>query len=408
MKVLRIIARLNVGGPARHVVWLTRALSDEEFQSALIAGTVPPGEEDMGYFAAEHGVEPYFIPEMSRELSPKDVISLIKVYRRMRAERPDVIHTHTAKAGTVGRTAAFFYKWLTPGTLIGRPRPVRVVHTFHGHVFHSYYGGLKTKLFLAIEKALARFATDRVVVITPQQFDEINGKFRVGRGDRFSVIPLGIDLAALQPAPGDRERVRREMVASDDEVAVGFVGRLTEIKNIPLFLRSAAGALKASGGEQKLRFVIVGDGHLRASLEQEASALKIADRVCFLGNRQDIGAVYAGLDIVALTSLNEGTPLSLIEAMAAGKPVISTGVGGVVDLLGTVADQRDDFAVCERGVRVDAHDAEKYSRGLNYLAQNGQLRLELALRGHKFVENVYGKERLINDIKTLYRQLVAG
>ena len=409
MKVLRIIARLNVGGPARHVVWLTRALSDDEFQSALIAGTVPSGEEDMGYFATEHGVEPYFIPEMSRELSPKDVVSLFKVYRRMLAERPDVIHTHTAKAGTVGRTAAFFYKWLTPGTLIGRPRPVRVVHTFHGHVFHSYYGGLKTKVFLAIEKALARFATDRVVVITRQQFDEINGTFGVGRGDRFSVIPLGIDLAALLPGPGDRERLRAEMGASEDETVIGFVGRLTEIKNIPLYLQAAAKTLYALGGSgQKLRFVVVGDGHLRAPLEQEASALGIAERVCFLGNRQDIGAVYAGLDIVALTSLNEGTPLSLIEAMAAGKPVISTGVGGVVDLLGPVAEQQDGFAVCERGIRVDARDPEKYSGGLIYLVQNGQLRLELALRGQKFVENEYGKERLIKDIKTLYRQLVAG
>ena len=245
-------------------------------------------------------------------------------------------------------------------------------------------------------------------MITRQQFDEINGKFGVGRGDRFSVIPLGIDLAALQAAPGDRERVRAEMGASDAEVVVGFVGRLTEIKNIPLFLQAAAKAIEKSGGGQRLRFVIIGDGHLRATLESEAASLGIAARVCFLGNRQDIGAVYAGLDIVALTSLNEGTPLSLIEAMAAGKPVISTGVGGVVDLLGSVVDEKDGFAVCERGIRVDVHDAEKYGSGLINLAQNEQLRLELALRGQKFVENEYGKERLINDIKALYRQLVAG
>jgi len=409
MKILRIIARLNVGGPARHVVWLTRALSDgDEFSSSLIAGTVPPGEEDMGYFAAENEVEPVFIPEMSRELSPKDVISLIKVYRRMLNERPDIVHTHTAKAGTVGRTAAFFYKWLTPGTLIGRPRRVKVVHTFHGHVFHSYYGGLKTKAFLAIEKALARFATDRIIVITRQQFEEINGKFGVGRGERFRIIPLGIDLAALQPRPGDRERVRAEMGAGRDELVVGLVGRLTEIKDIPLFLRAAAVSLKNAGDTgRKLRFAVVGDGHLRASLESEAASLGIADKVTFLGNRQDIGAVYAGLDAVALTSLNEGTPLSLIEAMAAGKPVISTSVGGVVDLLGDVVEERDGFAVCDRGVRVDARRAENYGRALIYLAESEELRLKLALRGQKFVEAEYGKDRLIGDIKALYRELLA-
>ena len=167
MKIVRIIARLNVGGPARHVVFLTEALQDEEFQSKLIAGSVPDGEEDMSFFAAEHGVEPHYIPEMSRELSPKDIVSVIKIFNQIRRERPDIIHTHTAKAGTLGRVAAFLYRWLTWRTLLGRPRKINVVHTFHGHVFHSYYGRAKTALFLGIEKLLARFATQRIVVISP-------------------------------------------------------------------------------------------------------------------------------------------------------------------------------------------------------------------------------------------------
>src|SRR5438445_13319455 len=132
MKILRIIARLNVGGPARHVVWLTKALNDSEFESTLVAGTVPEGEEDMSYFAAENGVEPIYITELSRELSPGDAVSLLKIYREMRRQRPDIIHTHTAKAGTVGRTAAFLYRWLGWRSLIGRPRGVKVVHTCHG------------------------------------------------------------------------------------------------------------------------------------------------------------------------------------------------------------------------------------------------------------------------------------
>ena len=163
MKILRIIARLNVGGPARHVVWLTKALNNGEFESTLVAGTVPDGEEDMSYFASENGVEPIYIRELSRELSVGDVFSFLKIYREIRRQQPDIVHTHTAKAGTVGRAAAFLYRWLGWRTLIGKPRGVKVVHTFHGHVFHSYYGKVKTRVFLAIERGLARVATDRII-----------------------------------------------------------------------------------------------------------------------------------------------------------------------------------------------------------------------------------------------------
>src|SRR5688572_14953487 len=372
MKILRIIARLNVGGPARHVVWLTDAMRDGEFETTLVAGTVPEGEEDMSYFAARHNVEPLYIKEMSRELSPKDAVSLVKVFRMMLRERPDIVHTHTAKAGTVGRAAAFLYKWLTPGTLIGRPRKVHVVHTFHGHVFHSYYGKSKTRLFILIERALARFATDRIITITRQQFEEINGDVRVGRPDQFEVVPLGIDLSAFQDDGAKRAAFRGELKAADNELLVGFVGRLTEIKNIPLLLEAALDYF-GSAESQNTRIVIVGDGHLRRALEAKADELGIADSVVFTGNREDADVAYAGLDVVALTSLNEGTPLSLIEAMAAGRPVISTAVGGVVDLLGEKREELDGFAVCERGVSVRSGDSAGFANGLIYLAKNERL-----------------------------------
>ena len=404
MKILRIIARLNVGGPARHVVWLTDAMREGEFETTLIAGTVPEGEEDMSYFAARHNVEPMYLKEMSRELSPKDAISLIKVYRTMLRERPDIVHTHTAKAGTVGRAAAFLYKWLTPGTLIGRPRRVRVVHTFHGHVFHSYYGKAKTRFFIQIERALARFATDRIVTITQQQFDEINKQVGIGRADQFEVVPLGIDLSSFEDDGTKREAFRRELGARDDELLIGFVGRLTEIKNIPLLLEAAKTYLDSSG--TGTRFVITGEGHLRRSLEEKAAELAISDAVAFVGNREDPDVVYAGLDIVALTSLNEGTPLSLIEAMAAGRPVISTAVGGVVDLLGERREEHDGFAVCERGIAVASGDAAGFARGLIYLAKNERLRFSLAENGRDFVHKIYSKERLIEDIRSLYRRLI--
>ncbi len=397
---------MNVGGPARHVVWLSRAFDRDGSESLLVAGRVPPGEEDMAYVAEASGVKPVFIEEMSRELSPKDVVSLIKVFRLLLREKPDIVHTHTAKAGTVGRAAAFMYRWLTPSTLIGRPRPLGVVHTFHGHVFHSYYGKLKTSLFILIEKLLARFATDRIVVISDQQFDEIHRQFGIGRREQFSVIPLGIDLDTFATGRGGDE-LRTELGVTGRGLLIGFVGRLTEIKNIPLILRAAGAYEKVADPLlPPLHFAIVGDGHLRPELEAEAAALGTRN-IAFLGNRERIEEVYAAADAIALSSLNEGTPLSLIEAMAANRPVISTTVGGVVDLLGPVIEEHEGFSVCERGVGVASRDAEGFVKGLIYLVKNERLRKELANNGHVFVRENYGKDRLIRDVQELYRYILA-
>ncbi|HLM00626.1 MAG TPA: glycosyltransferase [Pyrinomonadaceae bacterium] len=414
MKIVRIIARLNVGGPARHVVWLTKALQGgAEFESVLMTGTVPEGEEDMSYFAAEHEVEPVFIPEMSRELSVKDVVSLWKVYRFLRKEKPDIVHTHTAKAGTIGRVAGFFYRWLTLRTLTGQPRKVRFVHTYHGHVFHSYYGKRKTRFFLFIEKALARLVTDKIITISRQQFEEIHREFGVGKEKQFAVVPLGIDLSPFADWQAKRNVLRAEIGARDEEILVGLVGRLTEIKNHSLFLQVARAYKESfnqeSGGEgfPPLKFVIIGDGHLREKLEKEAEKYNINDIVTFLGNRSDADVFYPALDVVALTSLNEGTPLSLIEAMANARPCISTAVGGVIDLLGAeTAAETPDFTVCERGVRTASGDAEGFLNGLIYLAKDEKLREELGARGLAFVSASYDKQRLISDIKEVYYTLI--
>lgn len=407
-KIVRLIARLNVGGPARHVVWLTEALNNERFDSVLIAGVPPEGEDDMSYFADAHGVEPLFIREMSRELSTRDAVSLWKVYRAFRREQPDLVHTHTAKAGTIGRAAGFLYRWLTWKTLIGKPRRVKFVHTYHGHVFHSYYGRAKTQFFLFVEKTLARLATDKIIVISRQQHDEIHGEFGVGSGAQFKIVPLGIDLSHFENADSKRSLFRDEIGARPDEILVGLVGRLTEIKNHSFFLRVAALYKKNKTDESpSLRFVVVGGGHLREELEAEAKNLGVADVVQFVGNRDDTDVFYAGLDIVALTSHNEGTPLSLIEAMANGRACISTAVGGVVDLLGAPIEETGGFTVCERGVRVAPNDAEAFYGGLDYLAKNEMSRRELSARGRDFVFSNYSKERLIAEIEELYRDLLA-
>jgi glycosyltransferase involved in cell wall biosynthesis len=399
MKIVRIIARLNVGGPARHVVWLTKALQTQEFQSVLLTGTVPEGEEDMSYFAVENNVAPIYIPEMSRELSAKDVVSLWKVFRQIWHEKPDIIHTHTAKAGTIGRVAGFFYRWLAW-------KNVKMIHTYHGHVFHSYYGKRKTGIFLFIEKTLAKL-TDKIIAISSQQKFEINEKFGVGKPSQFQVIQLGIDLVPFEAVDSKHNILREEIGAKSDEILVGFVGRLTEIKNIPLLLKTAKiYKERRQTDSSKLKFVIIGDGNMRESLEREAAELDIKDVVTFLGNRNDSDIFYSGLDIVALTSLNEGTPLSLIEAMANGKPVISTAVGGVVDLIGEIVEDREDFKVCTRGIRTNSDDSEGFFNGLNYLVQTENLRKTLGAKGKEFVQNHYSKERLIKDISDLYRNLI--
>jgi glycosyltransferase involved in cell wall biosynthesis len=397
MKIFRLIARLNVGGPARHVVWLTKFLQNEEFQSILATGTVPEGEEDMSYFATQNGVEPLFIPEMSRELSPKDIISLWKVFKQIWREKPQIIHTHTAKAGTIGRIAGLLYRLTF--------HRVKIVHTFHGHVFHSYYGKRKTQVFLLIEKTLARFATDKIVVISQQQFSEIHEQFGVGKREQFEIIPLGIDLSAFENTDEKKNILRNEIGAKDDEILVGLVGRLTEIKNISLFLQIAK-LYKESSSEVKLKFIIIGDGNVRKNLEREAETLDIADVVVFLGNRNDADIFYAGLDIVALTSLNEGTPLSLIEAMANKKSVISTEVGGVVDLLGQVNKEFNSFKVRQRGISVESNNAKGFLDGLLYLANSEKLQVELKSNGRQFILGNYSKERLLNDVTTLYRKII--
>jgi glycosyltransferase involved in cell wall biosynthesis len=421
MKVVRIIGRLNVGGPARHVVWLTDGFRRAGIESVLVAGVVPPGEDDMGYFAIEHGIEPLIIPQMSREISPKDALAIWKLFRLLRRERPDIVHTHTAKAGTVGRIAGLLYRWLTFAALSGRPRRCRFVHTYHGHIFHSYYGSLKTRLFLAIEKALARLATDRIVVISPQQFREIHEEFGVGLARQFTVIPLGLDMSIFAGWQRRRGLLRAELGAIETDMLVGIVGRLTEIKNHALFLQMAARFKESFGAKTKarrVRFVVVGDGHLREKLEAQARALGLDDDVKFLGTRNDPENFYPALDVIALTSLNEGTPLTLIEAMANARPLIATTVGGVLDLLGEkarsesgVGDEEEEaggFRICEHGIGVRPNDAEAFCKGLAHLVADEELRRAMGESGQRFVEQNYSKERLLMDVWNLYQELAEG
>jgi glycosyltransferase involved in cell wall biosynthesis len=391
-------------------VWLTEGLKPLGYETVLVTGVVPAGEDDMTYFAAAAGISPITISQMSREISSKDLVAAWKIYRLMRREKPDIVHTHTAKAGAVGRMAGLMYRWLTPSALLGRPRRCRFVHTFHGHVFHSYYGPGKTKLFLAVERSLARTPTDRIVVVSEQQRHEINEHFHVGRREQFEVIPLGLDLEVFADGEPRRARVRDELGAGDSDVLVGIVGRLTEVKNHEMFLLVAArvkALVATENSDVRIKFVIIGDGRRRSPLETRASGLGLSEDVVFLGTRNDPEYFYPALDIVALTSLNEGTPLTLIEAMANERPVIATAVGGVVDLLGAQVSQQDGYTICERGISVASGDVESFARALLRLVKDRALRARVSAAGKDFVYANYGKDRLIRDISNLYERLLA-
>src|SRR5439155_3330364 len=317
IRVLRVIARLNVGGPALHVSYLSQGLDEIGYETTLVAGRVGDREGSMEFVAEELGLSPLYVPELQREISfaadAMAVATLLGLFRRL---RPDVLHTHTAKAGAVARTAAM---------LAGRNRPKVVVHTFHGHVLRGYFGPAKTAAFLRTERALSR-ASDALVAVSPEVRDDLV-QLGVAPADKIAVIRLGLDLDQRLAAPSDaRSAVRRQLAIPDDAVLVTWLGRMTEIKRVDVLLDAFA-QLRSSG--RNVVLLLAGDGPLRSSLETRAEELGISGSVRFAGFRGDVGSIYSATDVIALTSANEGTPVTVIEAQAAGLPVVSTDVGGV-------------------------------------------------------------------------------
>ena len=355
----------------------------------------------MGDFAASHGVTPVVIPQMSREVALGDAMTIYRLWRLMVTYRPDIVHTHTSKAGAVGRVAGLLYRFATPRTMLGRPRSCRFVHTYHGHIFHSYYGEWKTHMYLAVDRLLAR-VTDRIVVLGPQQLDELRDRFHLADPSKFAVVPLGIDRSMLRSPADARARLRSRLGIDEGERAVGIVARLTAIKNHELFLRVA------QAFPESARFVVFGDGPRRRDVEQRAIEMNLGARVIFAGV-QSADEMYAAVDIVALTSRNEGTPLTLIEAMLSGRPVISTAVGGVVDLLGRIEERvtagGSSYEIRERGIGVRSDDVEGFIAGLSRLLSDAPLRSALAARAKEYAERSHGAERLVADITRLYGEL---
>jgi len=381
IKIMRIIARLNVGGPALHVTLLTEKLSLPDFETQLVCGQIAPTEGDMSYLAAEKGIAPIIIPELGRSISPlRDIKTIFKLYRLMRHHCPDVVHTHTAKAGFVGRIAA----WLARV-------PVRL-HTFHGHVFHGYFSPLKTKVFLWLERFTARLST-RIITISPKLKDELVNTYHIGPAKNFIVVPLGLDLypLATKPSAATLSQIRQERGIPNDKKLVGIVGRLTAIKNHELFLEAAQ---KIASQHDDLHFVIIGDGEERPYLEQSVKNRGLSDSFTFAGWFQDIGLMLHQLDVLVNTSDNEGTPVSVIEAMVAKIPVVATAVGGTPDVLNNG----------EFGRLVPPRDANQLVQAILETLEN--VDPEMLTQAQTAALNRYDISRLVDDLSTLYHDLL--
>lgn len=389
-RVLRIINRLNLGGPTYNAAYLTKYMTD--FDTLLVSGMKDESEESSEFIVKKLGLEPLYIPEMYRELNPfRDYKSYFKIRKIISDFKPDVVHTHAAKAGAVGRLAA-----------IHESVPV-IVHTFHGHVFHSYFNKAKTQLFLNIERYLAK-RTTKIVTLSPKQLHELTDEFKIAPKEKFQIVNLGFDLSRfVENQEEKRKHFRATYQIEDDEIAIGIVGRLVPIKNHSLFLK----ALKevAANTHKKIRAFIIGDGELRHQIESEATQLGIIfsslgenrkTLLTFTSWIKDVSECNAGLDVIVLTSNNEGTPVSLIEAQAAGKFIVSTKVGGIEDI---VEDGKNAFLV-EKG------NDKMFAQALLKVLHDDNLRQNASSTGRAHTLERFGYERLCSDMSKLYTQLL--
>lgn len=384
IKVVRIINRFNLGGPTFNATFLTRFLSDE-FETTLIGGVPDKGETNSLHILKEYGIKPIVLPEMSRAINISQEYRAYKKIKKILKEiQPDIVHTHASKAGLLGRMAAFSLRI-----------PV-VVHTFHGHVFHSYFGKFKTSFFKQIERYLAKKSTG-IIAISALQKHELADVHKIVNQEKIKVIPLGFDLQKFQEGRIEkREAVRAQYKLSDDEVAITIIGRLAPIKDHDYFLNVIEEVLKQT--PQEIKVFIVGDGSEKNHIEDRVNKLNEAypNRIMMTSWILDIATFIQGMDIVCLTSKNEGTPVSLIEAQAAGVPVISTDVGGVRDAM---EDGKSGFVVKRENI-------ETYIKNLRLLIEDDKLREKISIFGQKNATEKFGYQRLVLEMEDYYKELL--
>lgn len=403
LRILRVITRLNIGGPAIHAILLSSKMDPQRFATRLVVGAPDRTEGDLSAFVRGTPIQLLRVMSLSRSVRPlADVRALGRLVQIVWKERPHIIHTHMAKAGTLGRLAGLLYNRLGPGR---RPSARAIlVHTFHGHVLSGYFGRWTTAIFIGVERWLAR-QTDVLIAVSPSVRDDLL-RLKVGRLAQMRVVPLGLDLLALSEINGRRDALRRSLGLPATVPVVGIVGRLVPIKQHEVFLQAAR---RLAHTDAAMQFVIVGDGERRTQLGAMTRALGLEARVHFLGWRLDLPAIYAGLDCVCLTSRNEGTPVSLIEAMAAGRPVIATAVGGVPDLLGEVVERQGSYDVTQRGILVQLANADAgVAAAVSRLLGDAALRERLTAAGRAFACERLTAQRLVDDMTALYMEVAGG
>jgi glycosyltransferase involved in cell wall biosynthesis len=385
IRVLRVIARLNMGGPAIHVASLAARLETRGYHTTLVAGSLARGEDSMAFMAERLGVTVVSVPEIQREISLlHDARSVFRIAELIRTERPHILHTHTAKAGAIARAAAL---------LAGRARPPAVVHTFHGHVLKGYFDPGRTAVFRQVERTLAQ-ASDVLVAVSPEVRDELV-ELGVAPYEKFTVIRLGIPLEERLGDATANSDYRHAYGIPDTAFVVGWVGRMTGVKDTSAVLEIVR-ATRERGVNAVL--CMVGDGPDRGRLEQLAHDLGIARACYFVGYQEDVAGYYRLFDAFVLPSVNEGTPVSAIESLASGTPVVANRVGGVPDV---VRDGVDGFLV-------EAGDVEGAATGLATLAGSAGLRKKMGESGRTRVLERYSVSRLVDDVDRLYRSLLAA
>lgn len=377
---MRIITRLNAGGPTKHVTWLSSGLSSKGCEHLLVAGNTGSDESDMSSFFYQNGAGQIIpINELKKKISiVADIKSVFLIYKLIQKYRPDVVHTHLSKAGLVGRLAVGLSR------ITSNIKPV-TIHTYHGNTFSGYFGPIKNYCFLFLDRVLANLFTDRIIAISKQQFNELLKKYKLGNESQYNIINLGINFDFVNKI--NKDEARKKFNLNNYEKIFGIVGRLTEIKNHKLFINSIKMFLEENP-KSNACFVIIGGGE--KYYEDELKGLAGAEaRIKFLGYIDDPALIYGIIDCLVLTSINEGTPLSILEAFSAEIPVIATNVGGVYDLLG------DN----ERGFIVNKSEVEIIECFRKVLASDTS---EIISRAKKFVIDNYSVNTLIENIYQLY------
>jgi glycosyltransferase involved in cell wall biosynthesis len=383
IRVARIITRLDLSGPARHVCSLTADLDRREYASWLICGRAAANEHDGSAIANKAGIRPIYIDGLRRGLGWHDFEACVTLNQLLALIDPAIVATHTAKAGALGRTVGLWH-------CIAQRKRIRLVHTFHGHVFHHYFSSPVTRVFVAIERFLANL-TDMIITVSPTIRRQLIEEYRIAAAEKVRVVPLGFDFSWCDRLVAQHGWLRAKLGIGDSTVLMGTVGRLAKIKNTALLLRAFARMLRNDDVDAHL--AVIGDGDQLKMLRSLVHELTLDGRVTFCGWVLQREQIFSDLDVTCLSSQNEGTPVSIIESLAAGVPVVATRVGGVADVMSDPVD----------GELVESGDEEELASALIKVACERRV---IPTTRRTAICQQYSASRMVKNIENLYDEVL--